>query len=218
MILATHRRPGRLRGAAAFTHRLAIASGVWRAALPLVFGVGVWLIPPPAGLPAAAWHYLGIFVAAIAGLITEPVPGPVVGLFAVTVAAALRLVGLTPADSIQWALSGFSRPLFLFVTTFFVAHYLFASLTAHASALLPVFLATAAAIPGMPMRPLALALCYAVGLMGVLTPYATGPAPIYFGSGYISRKDFWRLGSIFGAIFLASLLAVGVPYLLALAP
>ena len=108
--------------------------------------------------------------------------------------------------------------VFLFVTTFFVAHYLFASLTAHATALLPVFLATAAAIPGMPMRPLALALCYAVGLMGVLTPYATGPAPIYFGSGYISRKDFWRLGSIFGAIFLASLLAVGVPYLLALAP
>ena len=36
-------------------------------------------------------------------------PGPVVGLLAVTLAAAFRLVGRTPADSIQWALSGFSH-------------------------------------------------------------------------------------------------------------
>jgi L-tartrate/succinate antiporter len=104
----------------------------------------------------------------------------------------------------------------LFVATFFLAHYMFASLTAHATTLLPVFLATGAAIPGMPLRPLALALCYAVGLMGILTPYATGPAPIYFGSGYIDRKAFWILGAVFGAIYLAALLAVGVPFLLAL--
>jgi L-tartrate/succinate antiporter len=70
----------------------------------------------------------------------------------------------------------------------------------------------------MPVRPLALALCYTLGLMGVLTPYATGPAPIYFGSGYITRKEFWSLGSVFGAIYLLLLLAVGVPYLLALWP
>jgi L-tartrate/succinate antiporter len=81
--------------------------------------------------------------------------------------------------------------------------------------MLPVFLAAGMAIPGVRARPLALALCYAVGLMGVLTPYATGPAPIFFGSGYIGRGAFWALGSVFGAIFLLVLLAVGVPYLLA---
>ena len=36
--------------------------------------------------------------------------------------------------------------------------------------------------------------------------------------GYIGRMEFWRLGSIFGAIFLAALLAVGLPYLLAVTP
>jgi len=51
-------------------------------------------------------------------------------------------------------------------------------------------------------------------LMGVVTPYATGPAPVYFASGYISRKDFWRLGLIFGLIFLGALLLAGTPYLL----
>ena len=47
----------------------------------------------------------------------------------------------------------------------------------HATPLLPVFLAAGSAIPELPARPLALLLCYAIGLMGVLTPYATGPAP-----------------------------------------
>jgi di/tricarboxylate transporter len=51
--------------------------------------------------------------------------------------------------------------------------------------------------------------------MGIITPYATGPAPIYFGSGYILRKDFWTLGLVFGAIFLFALL-ISIPYLLAI--
>jgi L-tartrate/succinate antiporter len=50
--------------------------------------------------------------------------------------------------------------------------------------------------------------------MGVLTPYATGPAPVYFGGGYLSRRDFWILGFVFGAIFLLALLAIGAPLLL----
>jgi L-tartrate/succinate antiporter len=49
--------------------------------------------------------------------------------------------------------------------------------------------------------------------MGILTPYATGPAPVYYGSGFIGRREFWKLGLIFGAIFLAALLLIGVPTL-----
>jgi L-tartrate/succinate antiporter len=104
--------------------------------------------------------------------------------------------------------------LVLLVTVFFAAHYMFASLTAHATALLPLFLAAGVSMPDIPARPLALLLCYSIGLMGVLTPYATGPAPIYFGSGYIGRAAFWTLGGVFGAFFLAGLLVLGVPWLL----
>jgi L-tartrate/succinate antiporter len=50
--------------------------------------------------------------------------------------------------------------------------------------------------------------------MGGITPYATGPAPVYFGSGFIPRKHFWILGFVFGLIFLAVLLGVGLPFLL----
>jgi L-tartrate/succinate antiporter len=48
--------------------------------------------------------------------------------------------------------------------------------------------------------------------MGIITPYATGPGPVFFGCGYIPRKDFWVLGLVFGVIFLAVLLVIGVPY------
>jgi L-tartrate/succinate antiporter len=100
-----------------------------------------------------------------------------------------------------------------FVAIFFVVHYMFASITAHTAALLPVFLAAAMGVPGMPIKLLALMFCYSLGIMGIITPFATGPSPIYYGSGYVPGKDFWRLGLIFGAINLAALLIIGYLYI-----
>lgn len=101
----------------------------------------------------------------------------------------------------------------LLVALFFFIHYLFASLTAHTTAVLPVVLAVGAAIPGIPLLTFSLLCVYALGLMGIISPYATGPAPVYYGSGYIERGDFWKLGLIFGIIFCAALLIIGIPYL-----
>jgi L-tartrate/succinate antiporter len=103
------------------------------------------------------------------------------------------------------------------VALFFVIHYLFASLTAHTAAVLPVFLAALIVVPGMPVRPLALLLCFSLGLMGILTPYATGPGPIWYASGYLPSKDFWRMGLLTGILFLVVLLGVGMPWVLAVA-
>jgi L-tartrate/succinate antiporter len=137
----------------------------------------------------------------------------------ITLADGLNRVGFLKwfAAGIGCACAGIPVTLtvIVFVAAFFASHYMFASLTAHATALFPVFLAAGTAIPGMPVRPFALTLCYTLGLMGVLTPYATGPAPIYFGSGYIGKRQFWLLGTLFGTIYLLVLLAIGFPYLLA---
>lgn len=102
----------------------------------------------------------------------------------------------------------------ILVAIFFGVHYMFASITAHVAAILPVILLAGSAIPGVPIKTFAMLLCLSLGLMGILTPYATGPSPVYFGSGFISRKAFWVLGLTFGVIFLAALLIIGVPYLL----
>ena len=98
------------------------------------------------------------------------------------------------------------------IATFFIIHYLFASITAQATALLPVFLLAVLSVPGVPAKAVTLVLVYSLGLMGVLNPYASGPAPIWYSSGYIPTKDFWRLGAIMGALYLAVLLAIGLPF------
>lgn len=102
------------------------------------------------------------------------------------------------------------------VVVFFAIHYIFASVTAHVTALLAVFLTAAAAVPGMNMQVMALMLSTSLGIMGILTPFATGPSPIYYGSGYLPARDFWRLGFIFGLIFLGVFLAIGIPWMLAI--
>jgi L-tartrate/succinate antiporter len=117
--------------------------------------------------------------------------------------SAAALVGLPPTA----VMAGL-------VAVFFLVHYMFASITAHVTALLPVVLAAGLAVPGMPVKPFALLLCYSLGVMGVLTPYATGPAPVFYASGYVSRREFWTLGLVLGLVFLAALLGIGIPYLL----
>jgi L-tartrate/succinate antiporter len=133
--------------------------------------------------------------------------------------------GLNKVGFVRWfaartvALLAGTSPItamIVLVAIFFVVHYMFASLTAHTTAIFPVVLAAGAAIPGLPVKVFALLLCYSLGIMGILTPYATGPAPVYFGCGYVSRRDFWMLGMIFGAFFLLVLLGIGTPYLLAM--
>jgi L-tartrate/succinate antiporter len=136
----------------------------------------------------------------------------------VTLADGLNRVGFVSwfAEGAAASLTGLSPILVMVILVFlfFVIHYLFASVTAHVTAVLPVILAAGAAIPGMPVRIFALLLCFSLGIMGVLTPYATGPAPAYYASGYVSRREFWTLGLIFGIIFFLALLIIGFPYLM----
>jgi L-tartrate/succinate antiporter len=130
--------------------------------------------------------------------------------------------GLADTGFIEWVartlqphLSGHSVFLssLLITAAYYSIHYLFASTTAHVSALFPVFLAVALTLPGFSPTGWALVLSYTVGFMGILTPYATGPSPIYYGSGYVENKDFWRLGLILGGIFFAAFILIGIPWI-----
>ena len=100
------------------------------------------------------------------------------------------------------------------VALFYLIHYFFASTTAHTTALLPLFLATVLAINGVPVKAVVFALLYSQGLMGVLTPYANGPAAVWYSTGYISSKEFWKLGFVTGMIYLIALLGLCLPYTL----
>ena len=130
--------------------------------------------------------------------------------------------GLNEIGFIKWVAEGFAKPLaglsptlgmILLASFFFWIHYFFSSITSHAAAVLPVVLAVGTGIPGLSMPTLTLLCVYSLGLMGVISPYATGPAPMYYGSGYIGKRDFWKFGLIFGLIYYAGLLLIVLPWL-----
>jgi anion transporter len=130
--------------------------------------------------------------------------------------------GLNEIGFIKWVATEYAKPLatlsptvamVLLVALFFWIHYFFSSITSHAATVLPVVLAVGSGIPGMPVPVLTLLCVYSLGLMGVISPYATGPAPMYFGSGYIGKGDFWKFGLIFGVVYFAGLLAIVMPWL-----
>jgi L-tartrate/succinate antiporter len=136
----------------------------------------------------------------------------------VAMAAGLSRVGFIAwfAKAVGAHLIGFAplTALLVLLTFFFFAHYAFASVTAHVTALLPVMLALVMQMQGLPLAPTALLLCLSLGLMGVMTPYASGPNPVYYGSGYLPSAKYWRLATIFSFMYFVVFLVVTVPWVL----
>ncbi len=83
------------------------------------------------------------------------------------------------------------------VLAFVFSHYLFASTTAHISAMLLAFLGVGALlIPADYVVPFMLMMTAGSAIMMTLTHYATGTSPIIFGSGYVSLGTWWRVGFV----------------------
>lgn len=127
--------------------------------------------------------------------------------------------GLNDVGVLKWIgkgtesyLSGLTPTMLMIsmIVFFFLLHYFFASLTAHTTALLPIFVVIAAKlIAPEQLMTFMILLTSTIGLMGIITPYGTGPSPIWYGAGYISQGRWWALGAIFALIFM-SVLILGV--------
>jgi hypothetical protein len=97
-------------------------------------------------------------------------------------------------------------PLIILVYSY--CHYMFASATAQVAAMYPVFLAVGVSV-GVPGTMLAIFLGACATLMGALTHYGHGPAPIFFGSTYVDMKDWWVHGFRISVLFLAIWFIIG---------
>jgi DASS family divalent anion:Na+ symporter len=89
------------------------------------------------------------------------------------------------------------------------AHYTFASMTAHVSALFPGFLAAALAA-GVPAPVAVWPLAFFSNLNAGITHYGTGSAPVYFGAGYVAQNQWWTIGFVVSVVNLAIWLGVGL--------
>ncbi len=94
------------------------------------------------------------------------------------------------------------------VVVYLYAHYMFASATAHVTAMFAAFLGAGLAL-GVPIGEFSLLLAFSSGLMMAITHYGTGTGPIIYGSGYTTLGEWWISGFVCSAINLAIFFVIG---------
>lgn len=111
---------------------------------------------------------------------------------------------ITAAD-LSWQLTAA-----VLVAVFTFSHYMFASTTAHVSAMMLAFLTVGVMlIPAEYHGIFILMMAAGSGIMMTLTHYATGTSPIIFGSGYVTMGKWWGIGFVMCVINLAIFATVG---------
>lgn len=130
----------------------------------------------------------------------------------IMMATALNTLGFTPwlSQQVVSFVGGLSWGVAFSILSlvYFYSHYFFASSTAHVSAMYPAFLLVAVGL-GTPPFFAILVFAFMSSLMGGLTHYGSGPAPLFYGSGYIDVKDWWRVGFILSLANLAIWIGLG---------
>jgi DASS family divalent anion:Na+ symporter len=188
----------------------AMGSMKWSEWLMLaVFGfvAVLWMTNRWHGIDYAAVALIGISVLLITGvldwedLITEKAAWAVFIWYGglLRMAEALGQTGITKrfAETAAGLTTGWKWWLALasLLFIYFYAHYVFASITAHVTAMFVPFLIVILAA-GAPPYLAVLSLAYFSNLAAALTHYGTTPAPIYFGAGYTTQRTWWWLGLI----------------------
>ena len=130
----------------------------------------------------------------------------------ISLAGALNKLGLIAwfAKLVAGGLVGipWMVALGILLLVYMYSHYAFASLSAHVTAMYAAFLAVAVGT-GAPPFLAAMSLGVISALFGGLTHYATGPAPIFFGAGYIPQGTWWKLGFIMSVVNLVIFIGIG---------
>jgi len=105
----------------------------------------------------------------------------------------------------------FTTLMILFVVYNYI-HYGFASNTAHVVALFSAFSSVAVAA-GAPVMVTCILLGVLANTCSTLTHYACGVSPIFFGAGYITQGEWWRLGFILSIVHFVIWIGIGMPWM-----
>ena len=167
----------------------------------------LWITSPLHGVDSTVIALFGISILLVSGVlewrdITDETHAWEVFIWyggLVMMAAALGETNLPRlfAENIAFITNGWSwqAAIIVLALVYFYSHYAFASITAHVSAMFIPFLAVTVAV-GAPAGLVVLVLTYFSNLSAGLTHYGTTPAPVYFGTGYVTQKTWWTIGLI----------------------
>ncbi|KAF8398371.1 hypothetical protein HHK36_017298 [Tetracentron sinense] len=191
-------------------------------AVTLVLTVGLWIFGGVLNVDAVTAAILGLSVLLITGVVTwkeclsEAVAWDTLTWFAALIAMAgyLNKYGLISWFSqtvvmfvgglgLSWQLS-----FGILVLLYFYTHYFFASGAAHIGAMFTAFLSVASAL-GTPPLFGAMVLAFLSNLMGGLTHYGIGSAPVFYGANYVPLAQWWGYGFLISVVNIIIWLGVG---------
>jgi divalent anion:Na+ symporter, DASS family len=188
----------------------------------VVFGLvaALWMTPKLTGLHYATVAMIGICVLLLNGVLTWEDLINERGGWSVFIwyggllrmAEALGQTGITKrfAESAAGLTLGWRWwvALGVLLLIYFYAHYAFASITAHATAMYTPFLIVVLAA-GTPPYLAVLSLAYFSNLGASLTHYGTTASPIYFGAGYVAQRTWWLIGLMVSVLTITIWTLVG---------
>ncbi len=198
----------------------AMSRAEWMVGITFVGMVTLWVLGPTLGLHSTVTALLGLVFLLITRTITwdavlgEKEAWHTITWFAVLVmmAAQLNKLGFIQwfGDWVSTSLSGFGwvTTIAILLLVYYYSHYLMASAMAHISAMYSAFLAIAISAGAPPMLA-AIVLGIFSNLYMATTHYSSGPAPILFGAGYHSLKNWWKIGFVFSLIVIPIFFFIG---------
>jgi DASS family divalent anion:Na+ symporter len=190
---------------------------LWANVPAMIFGPA-WTLDP------TVVAFLGLFVLIITGtldwddVLSEKSAWDTLIWFGALVMLAEQLnklgvigwAALAMKDAIVASGMGWFPVATVLLLAFVFSHYLFASTTAHISAMLFAFLSVGAQLlPPQYLVPFLLLMTAGSAIMMTLTHYATGTSPIIFGSGYVTMGNWWRIGFVMCVLELLVFAVVG---------
>ena len=199
-----------------------IMLGVFAILLVLWAGIPAMLLGAGWAVDATTTAFIGLALCLITGVLTwedvikEKNAWDTIVWFGalVMMATFLNKLGLIAwfAQSIEAGIGslglGWMGASALLLLTYLYAHYMFASTTAHITAMFAAFYGAGLAL-GAPALPFALMMAAASNIMMTLTHYATGTSPVIFGSGYTTLGEWWKTGFFMSVVLIAIWLVVG---------
>jgi len=185
-----------------------------------VFMIGMWCLGSFIGINATIVALIGVLVLVGVNILSwgelmqEKGAWDTLIWFAslITLASFLKQFGVT--GMLSEYLGGFVQTshwhlsFIMIATIYFYSHYLFASNIAHITSMFVPFLVLAIAAGTPPLLATVVLGAFSC-IFGGLTTYGCGPAPIYFGSGYVTTKEWFSIGFVVSVINLLIWFTVG---------
>ena len=222
-VKATPEAPAAARKALAELGPLSIQE--WIVAATFVVMVVLWGLAGTLKLDLTAVAFLGLGVLLASGVLTLKdigQQGDVLATFLwfailFTLSGQLNALGFMGylGQKLASSLGGLSWLLVyaILVVAYVVLHYLFVSQTAHVLALFGVFLGVGVQL-GVPAPLMGFALLISTSYFSTMTPQASSANLLAVGSGYLTQRELYRLGTITTAVNVLILLLVGTPWIL----